>query len=156
MTDSVEPGEQSPGTDPHLEDDTLTGLPRLTVEPLRKRHRTWPQRMVLTFNSLLVVACLGTAVTVYYGNEKANDRKVVSILGAEGGPTLTMPTTTTPIDPSTGEPTITDPPVSVDLTAKNFLITGSDNGACVDPNSPYASAFGDRNGLGERADTIMI
>ena len=156
MTDSVEPGEQSPGTDPRPEGDTLTGLPRLTAEPLRQRHRSWPQRLVLTFNSLLVVACLGTAVFVYYGNEKANDRKVVSILGAEGGPTLTIPTTTSPIDPATGEPVITDPPVPVDLTAKNFLITGSDNGACVDPNSPYASAFGDRNGLGERADTIMI
>ena len=156
MTDSVEPGEQSPGIDPQAEDDTLTGLPRLTVEPLRKRRRTWPQRLVLSFNSLLAVACLGTAVTVYYSNEKANDRKVVSILGAEGGPTLTLPTTTTPIDPSTGEPSVTDPPIPVDLTAKNFLITGSDNGACVDPDSPYAAAFGDRNGLGERADTIMI
>ena len=156
MTDSVEPGDQSPGIDPQTEDDTLTGLPRLTAEPVRKRHRTWPQRLVLTFNSFLVVACLGAAVAVYYGNEKANDRKVVSILGAEGGPTLTLPTTTTPIDPVTGEPSVTEPPVPVDLTAKNFLITGTDNGACVDPDSPYAAAFGDRNGLGERADTIMI
>jgi LCP family protein required for cell wall assembly len=137
-------------------DDTLTGLPRLTAEPVRKRHRTWPQRLVLTFNSLLVVACLGAAVAVYYGNEKANDRKVVSILGAEGGPTLTLPTTTTPIDPLTGEPSVTELPVPVDLTAKNFLITGTDNGACIDPDSPYAAAFGNRNGLGERADTIMI
>jgi LCP family protein required for cell wall assembly len=104
----------------------------------------------------LVVACLGAAVIVYYGNEKANDRKVVSILGAEGGPTLTLPTTTTPIDPETGEPSVTEPPVPVDLTAKNFLITGTDNGACVDPDSPYAATFGNRNGLGERADTLMI
>ena len=156
MTDSLEPGDQSPGIDPQTEDDTLTGHPRLTAEPVRKRHRTWPQRLVLTFNSVLVVACLGAAVIVYYGNEKANDRKVVSILGAEGGPTLTLPTTSTPIDPETGEPSVTEPPVPVDLTAKNFLITGTDNGACVDPDSPYASAFGDRNGLGERADTIMI
>ena len=44
----------------------------------------------------------------------------------------------------------------VDLTAKNILITGSDNGACIDPNSPYADAFGDRSGIGERSDTIMI
>jgi len=43
-----------------------------------------------------------------------------------------------------------------DLTAKNFLITGSDNGGCVDPDSPYAGAFADRDGLGERSDTIMI
>jgi LCP family protein required for cell wall assembly len=46
--------------------------------------------------------------------------------------------------------------VPVDLTAKNFLITGTDNGACVDPDSPYAATFGNRNGLGERADTLMI
>lgn len=156
MTDSLEPGDQSPGIDPQTEDDTLTGHPRLTAEPVRKRHRTWPQRLVLTFNSVLVVACLGAAVIVYYGNEKANDRKVVSILGAEGGPTLTLPTTTTPIDPETGEPSVTEPPVPVDLTAKNFLITGTDNGACVDPDSPYAATFGNRNGLGERADTLMI
>ena len=43
-----------------------------------------------------------------------------------------------------------------DLSAKNFLVTGSDNGGCVDPDSPYAGAFADREGLGERSDTIMI
>ena len=43
-----------------------------------------------------------------------------------------------------------------DLEAKNFLLTGSDNGSCVDPNSPYAGAFGDRTSFGERSDTIMI
>ena len=43
-----------------------------------------------------------------------------------------------------------------DLEAKNFLLTGSDNGSCVDPNSPYAGAFGDRDSFGERSDTIMI
>ena len=40
--------------------------------------------------------------------------------------------------------------------APNFLITGADNGACVDPDSPYAAAFGDREGMGERSDTIMM
>jgi len=43
-----------------------------------------------------------------------------------------------------------------DLAAKNFLLTGSDNGSCVDPKSPYAGAFGDRTSFGERGDTIMI
>ena len=58
-----------------------------------------------------------------------------------------MPPTTTP-------PTF--PPA--DPTAKNFLITGADNGACVDPDSPYAPAFGDAESgrVGERSDTIMI
>ena len=40
--------------------------------------------------------------------------------------------------------------------AKNFLITGADNNSCVDPDSPYAPAFGDRSNIGERSDTIMM
>ena len=156
MTDSLEPGDMAPGTEPPTENGTPTDLSHAVVEPVRQRRRTWPQRLVLTFNSLLAVACFGTAITVYYGNEKANDRKVVSILGAQGGPKLTLPSTTTPIDPATGQPSVTDPVIPVDLTAKNFLITGTDNGACIDPDSPYAAAFGNRNGLGERADTLMI
>jgi len=156
VTDSLEPGDIAPGTEPPTENGTPTDTSHSVVEPERQRRRTWPQRLVLTFNSLLAVACFGTAITVYYGNEKANDRKVVSILGAQGGPKLTLPSTTTPIDPATGQPSVTEPAIPVDLTAKNFLITGTDNGACIDPDSPYAAAFGNRNGLGERADTIMI
>ena len=156
MTDSLEPGDMAPGTEPPTENGTPTDISHSVVEPIRQRRRTWPQRLVLTFNTLLTVACFGTAITVYYGNEKANDRKVVSILGAQGGPKLTLPSTTTPIDPATGQPSVTEPAIPVDLTAKNFLITGTDNGACIDPDSPYAAAFGNRNGLGERADTIMI
>lgn len=51
-------------------------------------------------------------------------------------------------------PETTFPPA--DPAAKNFLITGADNGACIDPDSPYAAAFGDRDELGERSDTIMV
>lgn len=109
-----------------------------------RRRRTLAQRLVLAFNSSVAAACLITAIVIFYGNEKANDRKVVSIIG--GATALTLPQT--PIVGPQGE--------VVDLTAKNFLITGSDNGACVDPDSPYAGAFGDRTGFGERADTIMV
>ena len=47
---------------------------------------------------------------------------------------------------------------AADPEAKNFLITGADNGACVDPDSPYAPAFGDveTGRVGERSDTIMV
>ena len=51
------------------------------------------------------------------------------------------------------------PPVTfpeADPEARNFLITGADNGACVDPDSPYAGTFGDRDEMGERSDTIMV
>ncbi len=41
-------------------------------------------------------------------------------------------------------------------SARNFLITGADNNSCIDPNSRFAPAFGDRSGLGERSDTIMM
>jgi LCP family protein required for cell wall assembly len=75
--------------------------------------------------------------------------------------TSTDPGQTTPSDPSapgtasaSTQPAETFPPA--DPTAKNFLITGADNNACVDPDSPYAPAFGDREGMGERSDTIMI
>lgn len=97
-------------------------------------------------NAVLVVSCLVAATVIYYGSEKANDRKVVEIIPTGSIPTLTLPSTSVPGATQT----------KVDLTAKNFLITGSDNGACVDPDSPYAGAFGDRSSLGERADTIMV
>ena len=113
--------------------------------------------MVLSLSVFVTMACFITAVGLYYGSEKANDRKVVEIITAEGAPTLTMPTVPGDAAAVTDDTVPNaDLPANVDMTAKNFLITGSDNGACVDPNSPYAAAFGDRSGLGERADTIMI
>ena len=54
----------------------------------------------------------------------------------------------------TTAPPATFPPADPD--GENFLITGADNGACIDPDSPYAGAFGDREGMGERSDTIMV
>ena len=110
---------------------------------------------MLVLNVVVAIACFVAAVAIYYGNEKANDRKVVT-LASPSRPQLTVPTATQP-DGSpdvTTEVTLVAGPV--DMTARNFLITGSDNGACVDPDSPYADAFGNRSGLGERADTIMI
>ena len=110
---------------------------------------------MLVLNVVVVLACFVTAVAIYYGSEKANDRKVVTLARASG-PKLTLPTATQPdgAPDQTTEVTLVAGPV--DMTARNFLITGSDNGACVDPDSPYADAFGNRSGLGERADTIMI
>ena len=61
------------------------------------------------------------------------------------------------LDPSTdnpNEPVETFPPA--EPGARNILITGADNNSCIDPSSPYAAAFGDRTGFGERSDTIMM
>ncbi|MBM3799678.1 MAG: LCP family protein [Actinobacteria bacterium] len=120
----------------------------------RPRRRTWPQRIVLVVNIIVIIACFGTAAIVYYGNEKANDRKVVSLVGSTTK--LTVPPATTADGTPGTDPDVTLVAGPVDMSARNFLITGSDNGACVAPDSPYASAFDNRNGLGERADTIMI
>ncbi|MEY3147447.1 MAG: hypothetical protein RL688_666 [Actinomycetota bacterium] len=152
MTDSLEPDTDQP----NAESANAAADPATFLTSLKKRRRTLAQRLVLSMNIFVIFACFGTAVGVYYSNEKANDRKVVDIFGSEGIPTLTLPTVGEPLDPTTGLPVIDDSLMPVDLTAKNILITGSDNGACIDPNSPYADAFGDRSGIGERSDTIMI
>lgn len=71
-------------------------------------------------------------------------------------------TADTPADPSTtaaAPTTQAGPPATfpeADSAAQNFLITGADNNACLDPDSPYAGTFGDREELGERSDTIMV
>lgn len=110
---------------------------------------------MLVLNLLVAIACFGAALVIYYGSEKADDRKVVTLAGATG-PKLTLPTATRPDGTPDSAVDVTLVSGPVDMSARNFLITGSDNGACVDPDSPYASAFGNRSGLGERADTIMI
>jgi LCP family protein required for cell wall assembly len=65
------------------------------------------------------------------------------------------------VDASEPSPTV-DPNIPVETFplaepgARNILITGADNNACLDPDSRFASAFGDRQGAGERSDTIMM
>lgn len=110
---------------------------------------------MLALNVFIALACFGTAIGIYYASEKANDRKVVSLVGATG-PKLTLPRPTQPDGTPDTAVDVTLVAGPVDMSARNFLITGTDNGACVDPDSPYAAAFGNRTGLGERADTIMI
>jgi len=108
---------------------------------------------VLAVNLVVIVSCFVAAAVVYYGSEKANDRKVVSLANVTK---LTFPSSSTPGLTPGSDPDVTLVSGPVDMSARNFLITGSDNGACVDSDSPYAAAFGNRSGLGERADTIMI
>ena len=147
-------------------------VPVLSKAVHHRRRRTWPQRLLLAFNVLVIVACFGAAgglvVSRYYGNTlnrveltDASDNPFASGTTVPGAPVTepgtTLATGTIVIDePSTsdGGPPETFP--EADPEAKNFLITGADNNACIDPNSPYAAAFGNREGMGERSDTIMI
>ena len=107
------------------------------------RRHSAAQRLVLFVNTLLILGCLGGATALVIGQQLLDDRQqteeVVNLVDASEAD----------ISPSETFP-------AADPEAKNFLITGSDNNACIDPASPFAGAFGDRSSLGERSDTIMI
>ena len=114
-----------------------------------KRHYKRPRShyFVLALNIVVVCALLVAGLGMLWANNRLNARQVVSLNRDPNG----QPSTDAEITPSDNW-NLTEG----DLAAKNFLLTGSDNGSCVDPNSPYAGAFGDRTGFGERSDTIMI
>ena len=135
-----------------------------------RRHRTWPQRMLLALNLVVILACFGGAgalvVSRYYGNtlnrvelgEAPPATAITGITistqpGATAAPDGSVVVDVTQVDGSSA-PVATFP--DADPEAKNFLITGADNNACIDPDSPYAPAFGNRESMGERSDTIMI
>ena len=109
----------------------------------RPRSHYW----VLTLNIAVAISLLIAGVGMLWANNRLNARQVVSLNRDPNA----QPNIDAEITPSDNW-NLTEG----DLAAKNFLLTGSDNGSCVDPNSPYAGAFGDRTGCGERSDTIMI
>ena len=114
-----------------------------------KSHYKRPRShyFVLALNIVVVCALLVAGLGMLWANNRLNARQVVSLNRDPNG----QPSTDAEITPSDNW-NLTEG----DLAAKNFLLTGSDNGSCVDPNSPYAGAFGDRTSFGERSDTIMI
>lgn len=120
---------------------------------------SWGQRLFLALNIVVITACFigagGLVVAHYYGNTL--NRVELSAPATSvplGGSPATDPATGGVVPPTSAGPTETFPPA--DPQAKNFLITGADNNSCLDPNSPYASAFGDRSTMGARSDTVMI
>ena len=126
------------------------------------RRRTWPQRLTIALIVLTSLGCFGAAAALGAGQWVVSDRNLV-VLSEESGdraataPDVILPGETSPTTPPEAPETTTEatfPPA--DPEAKNFLITGADNNSCVDPDSPYAGAFGDRTNFGERSDTIMV
>jgi len=106
-------------------------------EETTRPHRSRKQRVFLIANLVLAFATVMSGSGLLYANWKLNNRKVVSI---------------DTVDKSDNNLNL---PVG-DLTAKNFLITGSDNNACIAKDSPYAGGFGKRASYGERSDSIMV
>lgn len=111
----------------------------------RTKLRPRSHVVVLVVNLLVAGALVVTGSLVVWANNKVGDRLVVSI---DGGTT----SGTTP----DGAPMEGWDYDTSSLRAKNFLLTGSDNGACPDKGDGTAGGIGDRESFGERSDTIMV
>ncbi|MDQ3469498.1 MAG: LCP family protein [Actinomycetota bacterium] len=143
----------------------------------RPTRRTWPERLAIGVTIVAAVVAFAAAGGLTVGYMLVGSRQVVDLTNpAEaaggGGASAATPTAAPPSAPGTKEPDETSiangtvlaapdstaPPTfpTADPEASNFLVTGADNGACVDPDSPYAPAFADREGTGERSDTIIV
>ena len=105
--------------------------------PTTRSRLSGKLRIFVIFNIVLAVVTMVAGGGLVYANWKLGNRQVVSI------------------DPVAQNNEGLDLPPG-DLSAKNFLVTGSDNAACVDPTSRFAGAFGDRTSFGERSDSIMV
>jgi len=115
----------------------------------KKISRTWPQRLTISAAFALAFAAFGAAGGLYAGQRIVEDRNIA--------PPIVNPALQTAVPGANDDESA--PPATFPLAepdAKNFLITGADNNSRVDADSPYAPAFGDRSGLGERSDTIMM
>ena len=91
---------------------------------------------MLAFNVVLSILTVSAGSGLLWANWKLGSRQVVTIDTPQGDGSIDLP--------------------EGDLSAKNYLITGSDNNTCIDPESPYAGGFGDRSSFGERSDSIMV
>lgn len=117
------------------------------ASPHRRYRRPLAHRLVLIMNIVIAAVLLVTGIGMLWVGQRLDSRQVVSINGSSP---------VTPVSDAVIAPSDAWTLTEGDLQAQNFLLTGSDNGSCVDPDSPYAGAFGDRTSFGERSDTIMV
>jgi len=111
-----------------------------------RRPRT--HGVLLGVNLLLALLLIVVGVIVIWANVKVGDRLVVSIDGV--GATDTPNTDSAESDSNSWNYDTST------LRAKNFLLTGSDNGACPTKGDGTSGGIGDRSTFGERSDTIMV
>jgi LCP family protein required for cell wall assembly len=125
-------------------------------------RRTWPQRLTFIFVLVAAFVCFLSAGALAVGQWVLSSRALVVVADSaeqfepEAASTdVVMPgdTTTTAVPTAPGETTTTTTIHLAEPDAANFLLTGADNGACIDQDDP---TIGDRGSLGERSDTIMV
>jgi LCP family protein required for cell wall assembly len=119
-------------------------------------RRTWPQRCSIGLSTLTSVACLTAASGVWYTNHQLGKLQRVRITHLSAEETLIASEATAATQPG-DTPTTTEVPLPVvDIKAQNYLIVGSDNRSCIDPNSPYYPGLYDGTDTGTNSDTIML
>lgn len=125
-------------------------------------RRTWPQRLVLGVNVLVVLACVLGALGVWYANSRLGSLERVAIDHAD--PDVAVPgdtggtgvPTTTAASGSSTPTASTEEAAPADVPAQNFLLVGSDSRDCISPDVANAAAFLGEPVFGGRSDTIMI
>ena len=122
-------------------------------------RRTWPQRLTIAGALLCALASFTAAGALYAGQRVVEDRNLApAIIDPTETTAAPVVGTTATADESADAPPPTTPTTfpQAEPQAQNFIITGADNNSCVDPDSPFYNAFGDRSSMGERSDTIMM
>jgi len=105
---------------------------------------------VLSLNIFVVTLMVFSGLGMLWVNGRVNQRLIVTLNNSQEKPDNQKQSAN---DSRTNSDVILDPK---SLDAKNFLLTGSDNGSCADATSKTTGGIGDRTSLGERSDTIMI
>lgn len=131
-------------------------------------RRSWPQRLTIAGVIVTAFASFAAAGTLAAGQWVVSSRNLVLLderptaepVGNGNGPSVVVPELGGGADEGNDPPETTEPPPAtfpdIEPDAKNFLITGADGNACIDPDSPFAGGFGDAHQLGDRSDTIMV
>jgi len=146
----------------------MSAYQNLSGGPNGRAGRTWSQRLVLAGSIVLAAVSLVIALVMVVVQRNLEQIKRVDTRAVPVGETrTTTPLTleslteglvkTSIVDNSTGNtlaPISTVAPGTIESV--NFLMTGSDNRSCIDPNSEFASTFLGGGAGGNRPDTIML
>lgn len=120
--------------------------PTAGAAPRARGPRPLTHRLVLWFNLLVAASLVAAGTGLLWVSGRVASRQVVSL---DGG------VIEAPADGAA--PSGSDWNLDTSgVDARNFLLTGSDNGACTSADDPTAGGIGDRTALGERSDTIML
>ncbi len=112
------------------------------IRPRPKQHY-----FVLALNIFVVISLISAGLSLLWVNGRISQRLVVTLNNSKKSAKPLSDEITSGTDWNL---------YTQSLDAENFLLTGSDNGACTDSNSKTSGGIGDRTNFGERSDTIMI